>query len=186
VVRSRVLALSNCFKHLCQGGGEKRLLMRKRLFRRRPHLSVLSRSRPLTTARDHRRDRPETSLGKTIEVPTSEASAAGVRTGEVGTFVPPKTGDPEKQNPGAAGTATGAKQNSKWKSRQRNTRGNAVLQVVERHSFSLTHGHDIAGFIDQEGKSFAASAASGRCALGVFRSLKEACDAPGAACRGEQ
>jgi hypothetical protein len=93
--------------------------------------------------------------------------------------------DPEKQSPGAAGTATGAKQNSKSTWQPRNTRGTAYPQVVERPWFVITHGHDTAGFIEQEGKSFEALASQGR-AFGVFQTLKEACVALSAARGGER
>jgi hypothetical protein len=94
--------------------------------------------------------------------------------------------DSENRSPGAAGTATGAKLKSKSKLQRRSTKGNGEPQVVGHHSFALTHRQDTAGFIEQEGKTFAATAASDRRALGVFRTLEEACDAISAARRGEQ
>lgn len=86
---------------------------------------------------------------------------------------------PKKQGPASAATENGAKTNRK-SSQQKNTKSKAAAQESERHFLTVTHGQVTAGYIEQKGKAFKATAVDGR-ALGIFANLKAAADAVSAA-----
>jgi hypothetical protein len=88
----------------------------------------------------------------------------------------PDEGPPhKKRRPGRSfGERAGPK--SKSSKHNENNKDQSAEQGVERRRLTLTHGQEAAGFIEQLGKQFTASAIDGR-RLGIFTSLKAAANA---------
>jgi|SRR5437870_13613728 uncharacterized protein (DUF2345 family) len=80
----------------------------------------------------------------------------------------------EKRSPG---TATGAKQKCKTKSRRKNTKKRSEPQAIVSRTLTVTHGQTTAGHVHQVGNEFTATSAPAGVGLGTFRSLKQVADA---------
>ena len=64
----------------------------------------------------------------------------------------------------------------KRKNRRAKSATNKKINRVERHSFSVYHGQNALGFVEQRGDAFTAKTIKGK-KIGIFGSLKLAADA---------
>ena len=92
-------------------------------------------------------------------------------------------GPPKKRSPALAGGKRRANRKSKSQSHKKHTQSEAQDQESARE-FSVYDGGELAGFIEQRGRSYKATDSSGR-AIGTFRTLRAAMRAAPAA-RGGQ
>lgn len=93
---------------------------------------------------------------------------------------------PKMRSPASVAAERGANRKTEKQSHAKNTKNRKPAQAPERHSFALTHGRETAGYIEQEGKSFAAKSVHGHRPLGTFKTLKAACEAISAAYGGDR